>query len=221
MAESIPDGERVIADQIAYYRARAPEYDETFGGSHDPELISALGAIQPGGDVLELACGTGVWTEAIVGHAVTSVHCVDAAPEMLALHEARIRDARVTREVANLFDWRPSRRYDLVTCGFWLSHVPPARFAAFWRTMREALASGGRVFLVDEDERGLAFEQPGGSAEYPTVERELLDGRRMTAVKVYYRADELRGRLDDAGWDATVVSVSNRFLWALAEPRDG
>ena len=212
-------GERVIADQIAYYRARAPEYDETFGGSHDPALIAALAAIRPSGDVLELACGTGAWTEAIIGQPVGSMHCVDAAPEMLSLHEQRIHDARVTREVADLFAWRPGRRYDLVTFGFWLSHVPPARFDAFWSGIRDALAPEGRVFFVDEDERGLSFEQPGGSPDYPTVQRELLDGRTMTAVKVYYRAGELRQRLEAAGWNAEVVSLSDRFLWGLATPR--
>jgi hypothetical protein len=28
--------------------------------------------------------------------------------------------------------WRPDRRYDVVFFGFWLSHVPLERFAAFW-----------------------------------------------------------------------------------------
>lgn len=209
-------GDGAIADQIAYYRARAPEYDATFAGAHDPALVAALDAIRPSGDVLELACGTGAWTEAIVRHPVRTVHCVDAAPEMLALHERRIRDDRVTREVGDLFEWRPARGFDLVTFGFWLSHVPPARFDLFWRTIDAALAPGGRAFFVDEDMRGLAHEQPGGDPDYPTVQRRMLDGRTMTAIKVYHDPDVLADRLRAIGWRAEVRSAGDRFYWGVA-----
>lgn len=215
------NGDRVIADQIAYYRARAPEYDETFRGSHDSHLVAALARIRPSGDVLELACGTGAWTEALIRHPARAIHCVDAAPEMLAFHERRIRDERVTRETADLFTWTPERRYDLVTFAFWLSHVPPARFEAFWRTVERSVAPRGEVFFVDEDERGLAFEHPDPDEDYPTVERQLRDGRTMKAIKVYHRASALRDRLRRLGWEATVTAVGERFLWGRAiPPRD-
>ena len=212
------DGDRIIADQIAYYRARAPEYDETFRGSHDPSLTAALAETRPSGDVLELACGTGAWTEALIGHPVRAIHCVDAAPEMLAFHDRRIRDERITRETADLFTWMPDRRYDLVTFAFWLSHVPPARFEAFWRTVERSVASGGRVFFVDEDERGLTFERPDADEDYPTVKRQLRNGRTMTAIKVYHRASDLRDQLRRLGWEATVTAVGERFLWGLTTP---
>lgn len=70
-------GRRIIAEQIAYYRARASEYDETFRGGHDPELIAALDAAAPRGRVLELACGTGAWTQSLVRHPVESILAVD------------------------------------------------------------------------------------------------------------------------------------------------
>ena len=52
------DGQdRLLAEQIAYYRAATPEYfdhaiDEAAGGA---ELEAALDAFRPAGDVLELA----------------------------------------------------------------------------------------------------------------------------------------------------------------------
>jgi trans-aconitate methyltransferase len=60
------------------------------------------------------------------------VTALDAAPEMLALARNRVADPRVKFVCADLFTWRPDRRYDVVFFGFWLSHVPLERFAALW-----------------------------------------------------------------------------------------
>lgn len=47
----------LLAEQLAYYRAIAPEYeDHALPGPGEGELIAALDAFRPTGDVLELAC---------------------------------------------------------------------------------------------------------------------------------------------------------------------
>lgn len=54
----------LLAEQIAYCRAIAPEYDDhAIPGPGEEELLAALDAFQPTGDVLELACRPGVWTK--------------------------------------------------------------------------------------------------------------------------------------------------------------
>ena len=68
----------LLQEQIQYYRERASEYDEWFfrqgrydrGENHRHEWFSevsevetALWAAVPSGDILELACGTGLWTQ--------------------------------------------------------------------------------------------------------------------------------------------------------------
>jgi cyclopropane fatty-acyl-phospholipid synthase-like methyltransferase len=102
--------------------------------------------------VLELACGTGLWTVELARHA-TGVTAVDASPEVMEINRARLREAGHETSVryvrADLFDWRPDDLYDAVFFGFWLSHVPPERFEAFWKLVRSALRPGGRAFFVD------------------------------------------------------------------------
>jgi SAM-dependent methyltransferase len=170
-------GDRILADQVAYYRARAKEYDETWHGGHDPELIAALDAAKPRGRVLELACGTGAWTQSLVRHPVASILAVDAAPEMLAIHAQRVPDPRITRLRADLFRWQPPDRFDFVTFAAWLSHVPPARFVSFWAMVASALADDGRVFLIDQDMRGMTLERPRRRSR-------LSDGDATTARRL-------------------------------------
>ena len=84
------ESDSLLAEQVAYYRAIAPEYeDHVIPGPGEDELIAALEAFRPTGDVLELACGPGAWTERLVRHA-RSVTAVDAAPEMVARAKARV-----------------------------------------------------------------------------------------------------------------------------------
>lgn len=216
MAET--EGEALIAEQIAYYRARAPEYDETFSGAHDRALVAALDAFAPSGSVLELAAGTGAWTASVLRHPVSRLLALDASPEMLELHARRIGDARVERRVVNLFEWEPDETFDVVTFAFWLSHVPPARLAEFWARVGRALRPGGRVLFVDQERRGMTFETPSGDPDYPTVDRTLLDGRVMRAIKVYHPPERLAAALRELGWDGSVRGAGDGFLVGEARP---
>jgi hypothetical protein len=134
---------------------------------------------------------------------------VDASPEMHARNRARNGDTRVEYVVANLFDYQPPLQYDLVFAGFWLSHIPPARFASFWAMIAEAHAPGGRVVMVDDgirDAQGVSrfASDPTGAG----AQRRLPDGREFTIVKVAYAPEELEALLSELGWIAEVTLLS-------------
>ena len=205
----------VLAEQVAYYRARAPEYDAGAlplpGGN---EIATALDAFRPVGDVLELACGTGFWTVQLLRHA-DAVTAVDFSPEMLELAERRVgKDPRVRFVFADLFSWRPDRQYDVVFFGFWISHVPMERFEAFWELVDRCLAPEGRVFFADdayrtEDE---LIEGPGSAM----IERRLEDGTRFRVVKVPHTVAGLHRGLREIGWETEVHETAGPFYWGTA-----
>ncbi len=214
------DGE-LIADQIAYYRARAAEYDETSMPEGDPyathgyAIRDALRAFDPRGRVLEIAAGTGQWTGILADHA-TELVVTDASPEMLVLNAAKVGErAHVQRAVADAFSLPASHDFDVVLFGFFLSHVPPARFAAFWDVIAGALAPGGRVFFTAEAWPGVSAEDWIDPAACIT-RRGLLDGSPDRAVKVLWRPAELEARLTELGWDAS-VHPEGPFYWGSAE----
>jgi trans-aconitate methyltransferase len=201
----------LLAEQMAYYRAVAPEYESlSVPGGGGNEAVAALEAFKPKGHILELACGPGMWTEILLRHAI-SLLAVDAAPEMLALARARVGEQRVRFVQADLFSWRPDRRHDFVFFGFWLSHVPRDRFEAFWSMVDECLEPAGRVFFVDD-----AFRTPEELIEgesSSTIQRRLRDGTRYRAVKVPYRPAELEEQLAALGWRFTVTQTAGTFYF--------
>ena len=203
---------RLLAEQVAYYRALAPEYLD--GGLDLPgalEIEAALDGFAPAGDVLELACGPGTWTPRLLQDA-TTVTAVDAAPEMLAMARKRVGDDDRVRFVhADLFAWRPDRRYDVVFFGFWLSHVPLERFAAFWALVDECLASDGRVFFADDAYR--TPEELVEGAASSTIRRRLRDGSSHRVVKVPHTPQTLERRLAQIGWDIAVSPTAGPFFW--------
>ncbi|WP_327389342.1 class I SAM-dependent methyltransferase [Streptomyces sp. 3213.3] len=110
-----------------------------------------------GEDVLELACGTGQWTVRLAARA-RSVLAVAATAEALVVARARGPFPNVRFLQADLFTWRPSRRYDTVLFAFWLSHVPPTRLSEFWSAVAAMLAPGGRAIFVDDGPAAVADE---------------------------------------------------------------
>jgi demethylmenaquinone methyltransferase/2-methoxy-6-polyprenyl-1,4-benzoquinol methylase len=210
----------LLAEQVAYYRARAAEYDATSPIPADDEsrtkLVDALEAFAPRGRVLEFACGTGQWTATLAKHA-SELTAVDSSPEVLAIASSRIQDDRVRFIEADIFSWEPDGRYDVVLFGAWLSHVPPQFFDRFWALVAGCLDETGRVFFIDELPAVQAHEQVISGAVAPTVERPLRSGARYRTIKVFYPPDKLEDRLTALGWRITVHPVGWRFFWASGE----
>ena len=112
---------------------------------------------------------------------------------------------------ADVFRWTPDRHYDVIFFGFWLSHVPRARFDEFWSLVADCLEPGGRVFFADDGHR-TADELVEGETS-STIRRRLNDGSTYRAVKVPYRPEELEARLGRLGWHVTVTPTPGPFFW--------
>jgi demethylmenaquinone methyltransferase/2-methoxy-6-polyprenyl-1,4-benzoquinol methylase len=212
----------LIESQREFYDLRAPDFgDETVpdrrvSGYMAIEVARALiDEFAPNGDVLELACGTGAFTRELVRHART-VTAVDGSLQMLERNRRETGDHRVTYVHADIFDWRPERRYDAVFFGFWLSHVPPAKFDEFWDLVRACLRDGGRVAFVDEDDRGRTNDDIHVVDDVPVATRTLRDGRRFDVVKLYWDPAELQDRLASLGWPMAVRRVGDTFLYGVS-----
>ncbi len=226
----------ILREQLDYYRARATEYDEWWlrlgrydrGAENNARwfgeaaaVSAALAAFRPAGRVLELACGTGIWTEQLARTA-DRITAVDGSSEMLAVNAARLHSPQIEYVQADLFSWKPAAKYDAVFFGFWLSHVPPERFEEFWELVRDALAPRGRVFFVDSrrEATSTALDHRLPKTDESTQRRRLNDGREFQIYKLFYHPELLAQRLERLGWSMEIRETETYFLMGSGQRSD-
>jgi len=115
--------QETIQTQIAYYNARAKEYDEWFyrigrynRGSEInqcwfDEVAALKNVLHQVGNVesiLELACGTGIWTQELlkIGKQITAL---DASQEMIEINRHKLNSAPNVRVSAVRFIFMATR----------------------------------------------------------------------------------------------------------------
>jgi demethylmenaquinone methyltransferase/2-methoxy-6-polyprenyl-1,4-benzoquinol methylase len=213
-------------EMVAYYEARAPEYDDWYlrrgryshGPIHDAawdaELDAAgrwLDGLPIRGEIVELAAGTGWWSPLLASKGEASLYDAAEAPlgrarERLVAHGLRahlhVRDA-----------WaEPDRPVDALFTGFWLSHVAVDRLPAFLQLARRWLKPGGVYAFIDS----LDDPQSGAADRTPNVDgisvRRLSDGREFRIPKIHHRPADLADALRAAGFETADVSTTGRFF---------
>jgi demethylmenaquinone methyltransferase/2-methoxy-6-polyprenyl-1,4-benzoquinol methylase len=221
----------ILAEQVAYYRKRAGEYDEWWfrtgrydhgaelntawagdAGEVETALVRHLDETRPQ-RALELACGTGLFTRWVaprVGH----LKALDASPEAQAINRARVAAANVDYALADLFAWRPAERYDFVFMSFWLSHVPDDRFDEFWAKVGAALADGGTAYVIDSgwDMTSSARNHVRPDREAGVAARKLNDGSEYRIVKIFHEPAALARRLAALGLKSRIVHTPRYFI---------
>ncbi len=227
--------EQVLEEQRRYYGARAGEYEDWWfrrgryahgdgaeaAWFEDVERArAALARFAPVGRVLELACGTGLWTEQLAPRA-EAITALDSSAEALALARRKVPGANVEWVQADVFAWEPAAEYDVCFFAFWLSHVPGELMGAFWDKVARALAPAGRVFLVDSavNERATAHDHQTPTKGERRETRRLDDGREFQIVKHWFDAPSLQCMIERLGWRAR-IEASDYFVYGEAVPRD-
>lgn len=215
----------VLKEQLAYYQARAREYDKSVEGIGNSGAISpindkanqewlrivkALHEIPPVGEVLELACGTGFWTRELLflSNAITAV---DGSSEMIEVNRSKLRDARIKYECIDIFEWEPNKTYDLIFFAFWLSHVPPTHLSGFLDKVVRATKPGGRVFIIDEpmSESNIS----GANVDGLFQQRSLENGSSYRIVKVYYDPLEIELEFLKQGFKEESAMFGRAFFY--------
>jgi ubiquinone/menaquinone biosynthesis C-methylase UbiE len=188
-----PDGE-YIEETARYYEMRAREYEDLY---YRPEsdrreelglLARFLEESMRGRRVLEVAAGTGYWTQVIAKTAV-SVTGVDSSSAML--EEAKKKHLPTDKVHFVLGDAyaldRVQGDFDAAMVNFWISHVPRGRIADFFDALHARVGPGARVVVMDN------VNVPGQGGEFVEVNgvddtfklRELRDGSKHKVIKNY------------------------------------
>lgn len=202
-----------------YYAARASEYDRIY---QKPERQADLAELRrwlparfAGAHLLEVACGTGYWTQ-YVAPVAASVVAIDAAPETLEIARSRPANASVRFHVADAYQL-PSDlgSFDAALAAFWLSHVPIARRREFLTGLSAVLSPGARVVLLDNrfvpGSNTPFSERDAGGNTYQL--RTLGDCSEHRVLKDFPTEEELRGCLTGIGEGVSYTAWE--YYWAV------
>ncbi|TAK45181.1 MAG: class I SAM-dependent methyltransferase [Betaproteobacteria bacterium] len=210
-----------MTDLVSYYARRAQAYERIYAR---PERQAELGVLRrrlaellAGRRVLELACGTGWWTEAIAPRAA-EVTALDASEAVLAIARAkRYPPARVSFAAGDCYALPDfGRRHDALLAAFWWSHVPLGQLDGFLRGAGRAAAPGAlHVFIDNCYVEGSSTAISRRDAEGNTYQlRRLDDGSTHEVLKNFPGEAELRTRAGRGAVD--VVVEMSRHYWLLA-----
>lgn len=207
------------SNTVAYYAARAPEHDLVYT---KPERQHDLRSIErwlptrfEGLDVLEVACGTGYWTQFLATSARRIV-AVDAANEALELARRRVTAPHVSFVQDNA--------YALGKCpgtfagsfaGFWLSHVLRERQVEFLQNLhRQLRANATVVFLDNRYVPGSSSPITRRDATGNTYQaRRLRDGSTREILKNFPTAADLNVLADTVGVRGSLIEWEH--YWAF------
>ena len=186
---------------IDYYRRRAAEYEAIYAKPERQTDLAILRQSIPaklrGAQVLEVACGTGYWTQ-LVADVAAEVVATDLAEEPMQIARSKTYRHPPRFEVCDAYSLPDSLgRFDAALAVFWWSHVPRERIGEFLASLHARLEPGARVVLMDN-----CFVE-GSSTPVSEIDalgntyqlRRLGDGSRIRVLKNFPTEAELRSHL--------------------------
>ena len=201
-----------------YYAQRAAYFEEIYQlperQSDLDELTRHLQLLMNNKKVMEVACGTGYWTERIVDHA-GSILATDVTESMLELAKKKSAlKQRVNFAIADAFDL-PKGHFNACMAGFWWSHVKRSEQSAFLNGLQNACGSGVLLVMFDNcyvegDSTPIARTDLEGNTFQI---RTLPDGSRHEIIKNFPSDSALRKKLAGHARDIRITRLT--YFWML------
>ena len=218
-----------LSEMQSYYAARASEYDRIY---QKPERQADLRAIEQwlppkfaGARVIEIACGTGYWTQ-LIAPVSAQLLAIDSAGETIAIANARVPAAKVEFLLGDAYVLpRHIGPFDAAFAGFWFSHVPKARRREFLLGLAARLEPGAKVVLLDNRYvEGSSTPLGARDADGNTYQtRQLGDGSTHQVLKNFPSEAELLELV--AGLGERAAFTTWQYYWAFeyrtAKPERG
>ncbi|MBT4518650.1 MAG: methyltransferase domain-containing protein [Halieaceae bacterium] len=202
-----------------YYKKRAPVYDAVYAYPERQEDLRYLEKYIPdqftGLKVLEIAAGTGYWTQ-FIALVAESVLATDATTETLEQLKKRALPDSVSTRQADAYHLEDIPGiFSGAFAGLWLSHVPRQKYREFILGLHSKLTPGAIVVLIDnskaqcnrlpithEDEFGNTYQN-----------RALQNGQIYSVLKNFPTQQELHEMTVDISSDLQFEELDNFWLY--------
>lgn len=216
-------------DLSSYYHQRAKEYDKVYlNPAEQEDLLAASLLFQDmlaTQSVLEIACGTGYWTEQI-SKTAASILATDINQSLIDVAKHRQFHSEVVFEEADMYRLKVARPYDAVFGGFIWSHILIEELDGWLEHLSSQVSPGGRLVFIDSkqvdltshDKRLIARRDEKGNT-WQT--RTLQDGSCHLVLKNYPTKEFLSQTLSRVGTDINVVHLKHYWIASCRVKEDG
>ena len=204
-------------DLTTYYAQRAAEYEAIYAKpERQSDLMAAHQILQDillEKEVLEIACGTGYWTQSIARSAI-QIKATDINESVLEIARSKEYPSNnVHFSQADLYEIQPDTQTTALFAGFIWSHIALEQLEHFIDKLNHLVLPGGMVVIMDN------LFVPGSST--PITERDaigntfqlrhLKDGTSFLVLKNFPKREELEALLNSKG--KIIQYIPLQYFW--------
>jgi demethylmenaquinone methyltransferase/2-methoxy-6-polyprenyl-1,4-benzoquinol methylase len=208
------------ADLVEYYAKRANEYERIYQKPERQEDLASLRKLfqraLAGHDVLEIACGTGYWTQ-FISQTAKSVTATDINEEVLQIARSKSYGGKVIFEKADAFNLSLSHQ-NVFTAGLaaaWWSHLRNSQISCFLLQFHRQFPSGSTIVFMDNrfvPGSNTPISRTDGEGNTHQL-RKLENGDEHEVLKNFPSEKEVRGLIADSS--AEICWTELQYYWFL------
>jgi demethylmenaquinone methyltransferase/2-methoxy-6-polyprenyl-1,4-benzoquinol methylase len=207
-------------DQIRYYSERAEEYEKIYDKPERQQdihkVINFLQQYFNNKGLIEIACGTGYWTQ-LISKTAKNILATDVNEKVMDIAKSKQYEREnVEFKLVDVFNLPDElEKYEAGFGGFIWSHIPKQRLYLFLQNFLSVINPGGLVIFADNnyvegsstpihktDNNGNTFQK-----------RKLNDGLEYSIIKNFPIDEELLSLIKPVGTDIEIKRFE--YYWAI------
>lgn len=207
-------------DIIAYYNDRASEYDKVYQIPEEQnDLIKSTKLFQnifANKSVLEIACGTGYWTEQI-SKTANSILATDINQVVIDIANSRQYNNNVTFQVIDMNNLSVDKPFDAIFGGFIWSHILLQDLDNFILKLKSLINEKGEIVFIDSkqventnhDKKSITRVDQFNNT-FQT--RELENGTKHEVLKNFPNEKFLKDKLSSISNEINIIELEHYWI---------
>lgn len=210
-------------DIVSYYRERAKEYETIYNKpERKSDLLLAEKILQDtfaGRDVLEVACGTGYWTQKIAATA-KNILATDINDTVIEIARSKgYWPATVNFRTGDLFKQAGTDRYESLFGGFIWSHIKLHELNNFLNVVENWVVNSGTIVFMDNNYvEGSSLPVTDKDDSGNTYQIRTLENKTIHKVLKNFPTEFfIKKQLEDRATDIEYINL--KYYWILKYKR--
>lgn len=207
-------------DQVTYYSSRAKEYENIYDKPERqqdiPRVIRYLLKQFNNTVLIEIACGTGYWTQHI-SKSAKHILATDINKSVMDIAKSKYYMAEnVEFQLVDIFNLPNNLgQYEAVFGGFIWSHIPKQKLRVFLKNFLSLIKPEGQIIILDNN-----YVEGSSTAIHKTdkagntyQKRKLQDGSEYSIIKNFPSDEEILSYIAPVGKDFEITRFD--YFWAV------